>query len=83
MTESVVINITGVTDELLKALERRYNDGFTVEIHTFYKLTDKNGVADFKTPVWNALKNSQVIYDGNMNGQITSAFFTDESVEIK
>ena len=83
LTESVVINITGVTDELLKALERRYNDGFTVEIHTFYKLTDKNGVADFKTPVWNALKNSQVIYDGNMNGQITSAFFTDESVEIK
>lgn len=79
----VTINITGITEDLVKALERRYNDGFTVEIHTFYKLTDAAGTSDFKAPVWNAMKNSKVTYDGSVSGQITSAFFDSESVEIK
>lgn len=79
----VTITITGITDELLKALERRYNDGLTVEVHTFYKLTDENGVGDYKQAVWQSLKESTVSYDGAKSGQITSAFYETEKVEIK
>jgi hypothetical protein len=60
----ITINITGVTKELLKALERRYNDGLTIEIHSYYKLSDKEGKSDYIAPVWSALKNSTVTYDG-------------------
>lgn len=73
----VTINITGVTTELLKALERRYNDGFTVEIHTFYKLSDEN-----KAAVWKALKNANINYDGNISGQITSAYYEGDATEL-
>lgn len=76
----ITINITGVTKELLKALERRYNDGLTIEIHSYYKLSDKNGESDYIAPVWSALKNSTVTYDGDVNYRITSAF-NSESVE--
>ncbi len=77
----VTISISGITDELLKALERRYNDGLTVEVHTFYRLSGNDG-SDYKTPVWNALKESTVAYDGTKKGQITSAYNTEE-VEIR
>lgn len=76
----ITINITGVTKELLKALERRYNDGLTIEIHSYYKLSDKEGKSDYIAPVWSALKNSTVTYDGDMKYRITSAF-NSESVE--
>lgn len=75
----ITINITGVTKELLKALERRYNDGLTIEIHSYYKLSDKNGENDYIAPVWSALKNSTVTYDGDVKYRITSAF-NSESV---
>lgn len=76
----ITINVTGVTKELLKALERRYNDGLTIEIHSYYKLSDKNGESDYIVPVWSALKNSTVTYDGDVKYRITSAF-NSESVE--
>jgi len=76
----ITINVTGVTKELLKALERRYNDGLTIEIHSYYKLSDKNGESDYIAPVWSALKNSTVTYDGDVKYRITSAF-NSESVE--
>lgn len=78
----ITITISGITDELLKALERRYNDGLTVEVHTFYKLTGDDGSGDYKGVVWNALKESTVSYDGVKKGQITSAY-NAEKVEIK
>ena len=78
----VTIAVSGVTEELLKALERRYNDGLTVEVHTFYKLADEAGNGDYKVPVWNKLKESTVSYDGLKKGQITSAYNT-EVVEIE
>lgn len=76
----ITINVTGVTKELLKALERRYNDGLTIEIHSYYKLSDKEGENDYIAPVWSALKNSTVTYDGDVKYRITSAF-NSESVE--
>lgn len=76
----ITINVTGVTKELLKALERRYNDGLTIEIHSYYKLSDKEGESDYIAPVWSALKNSTVTYDGDVKYRITSAF-NSESVE--
>lgn len=76
----ITINVTGVTKELLKALERRYNDGLTIEIHSYYKLSDKEGESDYIAPVWSALKNSTVTYDGNVKYRVTSAF-NSESVE--
>ena len=76
----ITINITGVTKELLKALERRYNDGLTIGIHSYYKLYDKEGESDYIAPVWSALKNSTVTYDGDVKYRITSAF-NSESVE--
>lgn len=76
----ITINVTGVTKELLKALERRYNDGLTIEIHSYYKLSDKEGESDYIAPVWSALKNSTVTYDGDVKYRITSAF-NNESVE--
>lgn len=71
----VTIYVTGVTTELLKALERRYNDGFTVEVHTFYTLTEAT-----KPTVWQAIKKAQINYDGNISGQITSAYYADDSI---
>lgn len=76
----ITISITGITKELLKALERRYNDGLTIEIHSYYKLADKNGNGDYTVPVWNALKKSKVVYNGNFKCRISSAFNND-SVE--
>ena len=76
----ITISITGITKELLKALERRYNDGLTIEIHSYYKLADKNGNGDYTVPVWNALKKSTVEYNGNFKCRISSAFSND-SVE--
>lgn len=76
----ITINVTGVTKELLKALERRYNDGLTIEIHSYYKLSDKEGESDYIAPVWSALKNSTVTYDGDVKYRVTSAF-NNESVE--
>lgn len=81
LDNKVVITITGVSDKLLKALERRYNSGLTVEVHTFYTLNDKAG-NDCKPSVWTALKNSTVSYDGNVKGQITSAFNENDAIEI-
>ena len=75
----ITISVTGITKELLKALERRYNDGLTIEIHSYYKLSDSKG-ADNIAPVWSALKNSTVTYDGDVKCSITSAF-SSESVE--
>lgn len=79
----VTITVTGITDELLKALERRYNDGLTVDVHTFYKLTDENGNGDYREPVWKALKESTVSYDGAKSGMISSAIYETDKVEIK
>lgn len=83
LANGVTISITGVTEDLVKALERRYNDGLTVEIHTFYKLTDAKGESDYKAAVWNSVKNSKVTYGGDVKGQITSAFYANDKVEIK
>lgn len=83
LANGVKISITGVTEDLVKALERRYNDGLTVEIHTFYKLTDAKGESDYKAAVWNSVKNSKVTYGGDVKGQITSAFYANDKVEIK
>ena len=75
--EGIEITVTGVTDELVKALERRYNDGLTIEIHSFYKLAGNNGVDNFTAPVWEALKKSVVIYEGNKNVSISSAYYQE------
>lgn len=82
LDDKVVITVSGVSDELLKALERRYNSGITVEVHTFYTLNDKSG-NDCKPSVWAALKQSTVSYEGNVRGQITSAFNDSDVVKIE
>lgn len=81
LDDEVVITVTGVSDELIKALERRYNSGLTIEVHTFY--TQKDAIGKNCIPaVWSALRQSTVTYDGNVKGQITTAFDAEDVVRL-
>lgn len=84
-TDNVVIKVSGITEELLKTAARKYNDGITVEVHTFYKLTGDDACGeykdkDLKETIWTALKTSTVSCpDDNKDGQITSAYYKEET----
>lgn len=79
--DNIVIKVSGITEELLKTAARKYNDGITVEVHTFYKLTGDDACGeykdkDLKETIWTALKTSTVSCpDDNKDGQITSAYY--------
>ncbi|MCR5003127.1 MAG: hypothetical protein K5984_02050 [Bacteroidales bacterium] len=51
-TDKLVINVSNVSAELLKALREQYGDGITVEVHTY----NNNDNAE----AWEALKQSEV-----------------------
>lgn len=73
-TEDLIINVSGVTGELLtKAKEETNGDGITVEVCSYYKNLDKS-------QAWEWIKASTVTtYEKTtIRGQITSAFFTKE-----
>ena len=73
-TEDLIINVSGVTAELLaKAKEETNGDGITVEVCSYYKNLDH-------AQAWEWIKNSTVTtYEKTtIRGQITSAFFTKE-----
>lgn len=72
--EEMIINVSGVTGELLsKAKEETNGDGITVEVCSYYKNLDH-------IQAWELIKNSTVTtYEKTtIRGQITSAFFTKE-----
>lgn len=72
-SNSIVINVTGVTEEILQhAREESNGDGITVEVHTYYK-----GLSDLSA--WEMLKGSTASTNDKttLRGQITSAFFTE------
>ena len=74
-TNSIVINVKGVTEEILQhAREESNGDGITVEIHTYYK-----GLDDLSA--WQMLKGSTASTDAKttLRGQVTSAFFTENA----
>ena len=73
-TEDLIINVSGVTAELLnKAKEETNGDGITVEVCSYYKNLDH-------AQAWEWIKASTVTtYEKTtIRGQITSAFFTKE-----
>ena len=73
-TDELIINVTGVTAELLrKANEETDGDGITVEVCSYYKNVDH-------AQAWEWIKGATVsTYEKtNIRGQITSAFFTKE-----
>lgn len=73
-TENLIINVSGVTAELLnKAKEETNGDGITVEVCSYYKNLDH-------AQAWEWIKASTVTtYEKTtIRGQITSAFFTKE-----
>ena len=73
-TEDMIINVSGVTAELLnKAKEETNGDGITVEVCSYYKNLDH-------AQAWEWIKASTVTtYEKTtIRGQITSAFFTKE-----
>lgn len=65
----ITINVTGLTPVLLKAIEERYEDGLTVEVHTFTTFNEK----DINT-VWGMMRKAYVKTDAKVSGQITSAY---------
>lgn len=65
----IYIKVTGLTPVLLKAIEDRYADGLTVEVHTFTTYNEK----DIKT-VWNMIRKSSVTTNAKVSGRITSAY---------
>ncbi|MBO4486812.1 MAG: hypothetical protein J5729_00390 [Bacteroidaceae bacterium] len=70
---SIVINVKGVTEEILQhARENSDGDGITVEVNSYYK-----GLTDLEA--WQLLKGSTVSTNAKttLRGQITSAFFTE------
>lgn len=84
--DAVVIKISGITEELLKSAERKYNDGITFEIHTFYKLTSDKYCPEEKgtnliEPIWGKLKTATITYDGAKTGRIYSAYYKGETIE--
>ena len=73
-TDELIINVTGVTAELLrKANEETDGDGITVEVCSYYKNVDH-------AQAWEWIKGATVsTYEKtNIRGQITSAFFTKD-----
>lgn len=92
--ENVTITIGKIPENIIKSAQRKYNDGITFEIHTFYKkfaddkcpATDANKVLD--QTVWNAMKDggTKVEYDGEINtdvSRVMSAYFSSDEEKYK
>lgn len=71
----VLIKVTGITQQLLDAAEKRYEDGITVEVHTF---------TDFarNAQVWQCLKGATVTTQSKVKGAISSAFIATDTVTL-
>lgn len=92
--KNLVITVPAISQDILDAAARKYNDGVTVEIHTFYKLTaDKvaaqaAGVtegAELTQQIWNMISAkaaandfSVVTYDGKRSGRVYSEYYTPD-----
>ena len=77
--EGITIAIDGIEAARIDELKEKYHDGLTVEIHSF--CTD-----DSASRIWDAVKNSCVVTTGKpctVTGQITSAYFENESYPVK
>ena len=65
--DNITYTVSGVTAEMLKALRSKYDDGITIEIHSYFKsLTDDQ--------LWSRIKDSKVEtfgYKTTVKGQIT------------
>lgn len=90
--DKVTIKVPAIAPELLAAAARKYNDGITVEVHTFYKLTADSVVAkagkevvntELKEVIWNKLKTATISYNGNGTGRIFSAYYTPDKKNAK
>lgn len=90
--DKVTIKVPAIAPELLAAAARKYNDGITVEVHTFYKLTADSVVAkagkevvntELKEVIWNKLKTATISYNGNGTGRIISAYYTPDKKNAK
>lgn len=93
--DNIVITVAGIPEEIIKSAQRKYNDGITFEIHTFYKKFadnkcpeyDKNNTVMLDQTVWNAMENgTTVTYDGDINTEVSrvmSAYFSSDKEKYK
>ena len=71
--DGITIAIEDIDAAKIDELKEKYNDGLTVEVHSFCKNDDA-------ARIWEAVKKSCVVTTGKpctVVGQITSAFFDD------
>ena len=75
----ITITIDGIPADKIDEMKALYNDGLTVEVHSFCKNDDA-------ARIWDAVKKSCVVTTGKpctVVGQITSAYFDGESYLVK
>ena len=77
--DGITIAIEDIPADKIDELKEKYNDGLTVEVHSFCKNDDAKRI-------WDAVKNSCVVTTGKpctVIGQITSAYYENESYLVK
>lgn len=77
--EGITITIAGIPADKIDELKALYNDGLTVEVHSFCANDDASRI-------WEAVKKSCVVTTGKpctVVGQITSAYYENESYLVK
>lgn len=77
--DGITIAIEDIDADKIDELKEKYNDGLTVEVHSFCKNDDA-------ARIWEAVKKSCVVTTGKpctVVGQITSAYFENESYLVK
>ena len=77
--KGITITIDGIPADKIDEMKALYNDGLTVEVHSFCKNDDA-------ARIWDAVKKSCVVTTGKpctVVGQITSAYFENESYLVK
>ena len=77
--KGITISIDGINADKIEEYKSSFGDGLTVEVHSFCKNDDAERI-------WNAVKNSCVVTTGKpctVIGQITSAYYANESYLVK
>ncbi len=93
--KNLVITVPAISQDILDAAARKYNDGVTVEIHTFYKLTADKAAAqvagvdegtELTQQIWNMISAkaaandfSVVTYEGERSGRVYSEYYTPDA----
>lgn len=93
--DNIVITVAGIPEEIIKSAQRKYNDGITFEIHTFYKKYadavcpeyNANNTVVLDQTVWNAMEKGTIVtYNGDINEEISrvmSAYFSSDEEKNK